>query len=160
NQGSNDVSVLFGLGKGDSWSLVPGPRLKLPAGNLGPTDVSIRDENGDGIADLVVTSGQSGTVAVLPGIGSNGVGTGFFADNQPFTIPVSSTSPLRQVVLSPTGGTTAFALTASGSIMRFDVANFTVPQTLFVSTPTSLATTFEPVVLTTGASLSLFVATT
>jgi hypothetical protein len=161
NTGSNDVSVLFGSGTGNSWTLLPGPRLKLPAGNLGPIAVSIRDVNGDGIPDLVVTCAQSGTVCVIPGIGSNGVGTGFFEDNVAYTLTVSPTVPLVQMALLPGSSTIGFALTTNGTILSLNVADIATPvQTVFTSTPGALATAFEPVFLPNSATPSLFVATT
>ena len=41
----------------------------------------MRDLNGDGIPDLVVTNGGSGTVTLLPGVGQ-----GFFDDQHPQTL--------------------------------------------------------------------------
>src|SRR5262249_44740992 len=80
NQGSNDVSILFGsYDAGGSWVGLAGPRLK--SGGAGPVAVTRRDMNGDGISDLVVTNGGSGTLTVLPG-----VGRGFFDDRQPQTL--------------------------------------------------------------------------
>ena len=66
NQGSNDVSVLFGSydAQGD-WVGIPGPRLK--SGGDGPIASTVADLTGDGIPDLVVFNGGSGTVTLLPG---------------------------------------------------------------------------------------------
>ena len=77
NQGSNDVSVIFGSydANGD-WVGIPGPRLK--SGGDGPIAVIVRDLTGNGVPDLAVVNGGSGTVTVLPGVGG-----GFFDDQQP-----------------------------------------------------------------------------
>src|SRR5262249_4195028 len=92
NRGSNDVSVLFGSGTKladgsiANWTLTPGPRLK--AGN-GPLGVTLQDQNGDTIPDMFVTD-SDGTIRVLPGIGTNGVGSGFFDDTNIQRINVGS----------------------------------------------------------------------
>ena len=80
NQGSNDVSVIFGSydASGD-WVGIPGPRLK--SGGDGPIAVIVRDLTGNGVPDLAVVNGGSGTVTLLPG-----VGRGFFDDQQPQTL--------------------------------------------------------------------------
>ena len=77
DQGSNDVSVIFGSynANGD-WVGIPGPRLK--SGGDGPTAVIVSDQTGDLFPDLAVFNGGSGTVTLLPG-----VGRGFFDDRQP-----------------------------------------------------------------------------
>src|SRR5262249_39759541 len=80
NQGSNDVSVLLGSHDATgNWTFRLGPRLQ--SGGLGPNSVTSEDLNGDGIPDLLAINGQDGTLAKIPGIGSGGVGTGFFKDN-------------------------------------------------------------------------------
>ena len=77
NQGSNDVSVIFGSynANGD-WVGIPGPRLK--SGGDGPIAVIVRDLTGNLVPDLAVVNGGSGTVTLLPGVGG-----GFFDDQQP-----------------------------------------------------------------------------
>lgn len=89
NKGSNDVSVLFGkgirqaAGSIGSWGLKPGPRLKA---GFSPLGVTFRDMTGDRVPDMIVTDGQTGpggNITLLPGIGRNGFGTGFFQDNNP-----------------------------------------------------------------------------
>src|SRR5262249_12263504 len=78
NHGSNDASILFGsLDASARWGGAPGPRLK--SGGSGPIAVNVvSGPNSRGGLDLVVTNGQSGTLAVLPG-----VGRGFFNDQNP-----------------------------------------------------------------------------
>ncbi|HEV8058485.1 MAG TPA: FG-GAP-like repeat-containing protein, partial [Gemmataceae bacterium] len=80
DQDSNDVSVLFGsYDANGNWVGLAGPRLK--SGGDGPIAVTVRDMNNDGIPDLVVTNGGSGTVTLLPGVGQ-----GFFDDQHPETL--------------------------------------------------------------------------
>jgi hypothetical protein len=75
NEGSNDVSVLIGSTQTGVWTATPYQRLN--SGGSGPTAVSMR-QNANGVPDLVVTNGQSGTLTVLPGVGQ-----GFFNDTNP-----------------------------------------------------------------------------
>jgi hypothetical protein len=116
NQGSNDVSVLLGSRDGlGNWTFKYGPRLK--SGGLGVNAVAALDANADGVPDILATNGQSGSVSLIPGIGSNGVGTGLFDDPGLTTTPVA-VAPLRQTqVVSPT---VAFALTQQGTLLQFN----------------------------------------
>jgi hypothetical protein len=66
NEGSDDVSVLYGRGRGADWTLVQGPRL--PAGSR-PTSVLVTDASGHGTRDLVVTDSGSDRVEVLRALG-------------------------------------------------------------------------------------------
>jgi hypothetical protein len=80
NRGSNDVSILFGAYDAQGhWIATAGPRLR--SGGFGPIGTTLSDVTGDGIPDLVVTNGQSGSLAVLPGRGQ-----GFFDDRNPVLI--------------------------------------------------------------------------
>jgi subtilisin-like proprotein convertase family protein len=116
DQGSNDVSVLLGgRDAAGNWTFQAGPRLGT--GGSGPNAVTIRDMNGDGVPDLLVTNGQDGTLATIPGIGSNGVGTGFFDDTRITTRPIAP-GPVSQT--ETVSSTLGFALTPQGSIYRFD----------------------------------------
>jgi hypothetical protein len=71
NSGSNDVSILLGQGKGSSWTLVPGPRIKTDAG---PVAVAVGNLVGTGQLDLAVANQQANNVQVFTGVGG-----GFFA---------------------------------------------------------------------------------
>jgi hypothetical protein len=77
NQGSNDVTILYGQGQGANWTLKPGPRLD--AHGLGPVSTAVRyvpDPNGGpGIPQLLVADSQSNHVTLIPGVGG-----GFFND--------------------------------------------------------------------------------
>jgi hypothetical protein len=117
DQGSNDVAVLFGLGAGAAWTLVPGPRL---AAGRGPIATAVEDVTGDGIADLVVTNGQAGTLSVLPGIGRDGTGTGFFNDANPTVINVPGNPGLR-------GSNGGFLVTDGGAVIDAGTLATVVP---------------------------------
>src|SRR5262249_10642933 len=109
NTGSNDISVL--LGSYDSngiWSTTFGPRLKSTGS--GPIATALGDFNGDRIFDLMVTN-RDGTLSVLPGIGSNGQGPGFFQDHHAIT----RTIPGGSGMVSQSGN---FLVTATGSIVN------------------------------------------
>ena len=136
NQGSNTVSVLFGQGRGTSWTMTLGQTLKVGAG---PIAVQITDMNGDGIPDLVVTNGQAGSLSVLSGVGSGGKPSGFFTDNQ----APSLNFPGNPTIVQTTNG---FALTADGTIFRYDPSNFAATlATVFSSDPGRLVTFIDPV---------------
>ena len=80
NAGSNDVSVLLGQGRGASWTLIPGPRIKTQGG---PDALAVVSLTGTGPPDLFVANGQSNTVEQFQGIGN-----GFFNDQSPTIYPV------------------------------------------------------------------------
>jgi hypothetical protein len=90
NKGSDDVSILLNEAPGGStigpqpvgasFTFVPGPRLKVGSG---PVDTVVRDLNGDGKPDILVSNSQSDNVMLLPGVGG-----GFFNDQNPMTFPV------------------------------------------------------------------------
>ena len=132
NQGSNDVSVVFGsFDASGHWVGTPGPRLK--SGGDGPIAVSALDLTGDGIPDLVVTNGGSGTITMLPGVGQ-----GFFDDQRPRTLFDLGAA----VVQTPTYvGTTGvgYAVTADGQLLRFDLGNLIGGATVAFSSRDVLA---------------------
>ena len=116
NQGSNDVSVIFGSydASGD-WVGIAGPRLK--SGGDGPIAVIVRDLSGDSVSDLAVVNGGSGTVTLLPG-----VGRGFFDDQDPKTLFNLGSA----VVQAPTfvgDSSLGYEVTASGELVRFDLSD-------------------------------------
>ena len=117
NQGSNDVSVLFGhLDASGHWFATAGPRLST--GGSGPVATTLRDLNGDGIPDLVVTNGQSGTFSVLPGVGQ-----GFFNDTAPRTLPVPG-NPTLQPPEFFGNSDAGLVVTGDGRVMAFNLDNF------------------------------------
>jgi hypothetical protein len=114
NQGSNDVSVILGSydANGD-WVGIPGPRLK--SGGDGPIAVAVQDLNGDGIPDLAVFNGGSGTVTELPG-----VGRGFFDDRRPRMLLNFGGALLQPPTFVGTTGL-GYAVTAGGDLVRFNL---------------------------------------
>jgi YD repeat-containing protein len=83
NEGSNTLSVLFGQGHGTSWTLVGGPQLATGPGPVATVVADVTGPEGkpDGIPDIIVSNSQGDSISVLRGLGS-----GYFADNQPVTI--------------------------------------------------------------------------
>src|SRR5262249_34173761 len=79
--------------------------------------VSSADVNGDNIPDVLAVNGQDGRMVMIPGIGSRGVGSGFFDDANVTLVRVSP-GPVRQTVFM--GATTAFAVGVDGSVFRFN----------------------------------------
>lgn len=117
DQGSNDIAELFGsYGANGAWVATPGPRLK--SGGSGPVAVSVRDVTGNGIPDLVVTNGQSGTFTVLPGVGQ-----GFFNDQNPRVLNVPGNPVLEAPSFFGTSNQGVMA-TADGRLIGFDLADF------------------------------------
>jgi hypothetical protein len=114
NQGSNNVSVLFGSydAQGD-WVGTPGPRLK--SGGDGPIAVAVQQPSGSRIPDLAVINGGSGTVTVLPGVGG-----GFFDDRDPKTI-FNFGSALVQAPTFVGDSGLGYAVTAGGNLVRFNL---------------------------------------
>jgi len=129
DQGSNAVTVLFGSydAAGD-WVARPGPRLK--SGGEGPVAVTVRDLDGDGIPELVVTNGASGTLAVLPGVGQ-----GFFNDQHPQILTV----PGNPVIGAPSfAGLSADGVltTGDGRLVAFNLDDFAATvRTVFLPGP-------------------------
>jgi FG-GAP-like repeat len=141
NQGSNDVSVLLGSNAGGTWTFQNGPRLS--SGGVGPIAVTSRPNSVTGVQDLLVTNGQDGTVAAIPGIGNNGVGTGFFNDAGAKVQQIAS-GPVQQTTLLPSsnGDLLGVALTQNGSLMRFDLTTGTT-TTLFTPTAGNTVNAFQ-----------------
>ncbi len=116
NQGSNDVSVIFGSDNaaGD-WVGIPGPRLKS-AGD-GPLAVTVRALGGNSVPDLVITNGGSGTVTALPGVGQ-----GFFDDQHPVTLFNLDSAVVQPPTFVRTTGV-GYAVTVAGNLVRFNLDN-------------------------------------
>jgi hypothetical protein len=126
NQGSNDVSVLFGAITNGVWTATAGPRLQAGAG---PVATTLHDMNGDGTPDLVVTNGQAGTFSVLPGRGQ-----GFFDDRaaavQVINIPGNPTIETTAINNSTGSGV---VVTGNGTIIGVNLDK-----------PASIAPVFTP----------------
>jgi hypothetical protein len=114
NEGSNDVSVIFGsYDSSGNWVGTAGPRLKSAgSGPLAATLVS--DPGSPGGHDLAIVN-QDGTADVLAGRGE-----GFFDDRSPRVLDLGQ--PLAQVSFS---GSAGFAAAADGQVLGFDLATFT-----------------------------------
>jgi hypothetical protein len=114
NQGSNDVSVLFGSydAEGD-WVGIPGPRLK--SGGDGPIAVTVANLNGDNLPDLVVFNGGSGTVTLLPAVGD-----GFFNDQDPKTLFNLGSAVVQPPTFVGASGL-GYVVTAEGDLVRFNL---------------------------------------
>jgi hypothetical protein len=130
NQGSNDVSVLFGAyDDNGQWMASPGPRLQ--SGGIGPIAVTVRDVTGssgtggpDGILDLVVTNAQRGTMTVLPGVGG-----GFFDDNNPQVVLSLGGTPTGPPSTTPSGSS---VVGVGNQLVGFDLGNLAAgASTLF-----------------------------
>ena len=89
NAGSNDLSIFIGVGRGASWALEPGPRLRV--GDQ-PVSTTVADLGGDDVPDIICVDQGSDNVVVLRGLGG-----GFFADNDPLTLP-TGLGPIRAFV--------------------------------------------------------------
>jgi FG-GAP-like repeat len=114
NQGSNDVSEIFGFfSAGGDWEGTLGPRLK--SGGDGPIAVVVADLTGNSIPDLAVVNGGSGTVTMLPGVGG-----GFFNDQDPTVLFNLRNAVVQPPTFTGTSGV-AYAVTAAGSLVKFDL---------------------------------------
>jgi hypothetical protein len=116
DQGSNDVSVLFGSynAQGD-WVGVAGPRLK--SGGDGPIAVTVEDSSANGLPDLAVFNGNSGTVIELPGVGE-----GFFDDQNPRTLINFGSALVQPPTFVGTTGL-GYVVTAGGDLVRFNLSS-------------------------------------
>jgi hypothetical protein len=94
DEGSNDVTLLFGRGQGAAWTMVPGPRL---AAGAGPMSTVVEDANGDGIPDILVADNLANEVLLLPGVGN-----GFFNDRAPVRLRVGA-GPVEMLPFDPDG---------------------------------------------------------
>lgn len=154
DQGSNDVSLLYGReqrnGSGQfnpaTWSLAFGPRLAVGAG---PFAVSVRDLDGDGRPDqLVTTNSQNSSLTELPSAGN-----GLFRDNQATTLiadPGNSGGGLQTLMPPPEPGMPdrQFLVTRGGTIISYDLNDFTgTLHQVFASAPGQRITFVEPLVV-------------
>ncbi len=115
DRGSNDVAILLGAidAQTSLWTLSPGPRLA--SGGDGPLAVAVRETGSAHGPDLVVTNGD-GKVVIMPGIGSDGMGTGFFRDGNPKAFDAGE-SVARSVA---TADGRIFLLGTNGSVQALD----------------------------------------
>jgi hypothetical protein len=116
DQGSNDVSVIFGSFNADGdWVGIPGPRLK--SGGDGPSAVIVRELTGNRVPDLAVVNGGSGTVTLLPAVGG-----GFFDDQRPRVLFNLGSAVAQAPTFTGDSGL-GYAVTANGNLVRFDLDN-------------------------------------
>jgi hypothetical protein len=115
NQGSNDVSVLFGsLDAQEHWVATAGPRLRSAgSGPIAPNLVS--DPSSPGGFDLAITN-SDGTIDVLPGRGQ-----GFFDDRTPQIISLGSSVTRGPVFADGLG----VLPTQDGGLVAFNEATLT-----------------------------------
>lgn len=105
NQGSNDVSVLFGNLAAGRWTATPGPRLR--SGGLSPVGATLRDLDGDGRQELVVTNNLSGPGAAGGSlVAMTDRGFGYFDDARPQVTALPGPA-VSAPVFTPRGGVIA-----------------------------------------------------
>jgi len=121
NQGSNDVSVLFGSLSAGAWTATPGPRLK--SGGVAPVATTLRDTDGDGRPELVVTNRLS-----APGAAGGSLvtmadrGFGFFDDAR--AAVARQAAPLLSPPVFPTGPGAGVYRTPDGNLFGIDGRTF------------------------------------
>ncbi|WP_020468819.1 FG-GAP repeat domain-containing protein [Zavarzinella formosa] len=94
NRGSNDVSILFGGLASGHWTATPGPRVS--SGGIAPVASTLRDLNGDGRPELIVTNSQSGPGATGGSlVAMSDRGFGYFNAN------TAQVTPLPGIPLTP-----------------------------------------------------------
>ena len=121
NQGSNDVSVLIGNMSTGVWTATPYQRLN--SGGSGPIAVYLRNTGGANGPDLVIAN-SDGTLALLPGIGSGGKGSGFFQDTNPRTVIVANGAGMTAPSFA-VNSNIGLAVTGDGSIVAINLDTFT-----------------------------------
>jgi hypothetical protein len=89
NAGSNDLSIFIGAGRGTTWYLEAGPRLRV---GDEPVSTTVADLSANGIPDIISVDQGSDNVVVLRGIGG-----GFFADSDPLKLSTGQ-GPIRAFV--------------------------------------------------------------
>jgi hypothetical protein len=132
NRGSNDVSILFGSWDSitGNWMATPGPRLQ--SGGFGPIAVNVvPDPHSPGGADLAITNGTSGTIAVLPGRGQ-----GFFDGRNPQVLDIPGNPVIAQGPVFAGSSDAGVVLTGAGQIVGFNLGNFAATAgTVFTPPP-------------------------
>ncbi len=104
NKGSNDVSILIGTMDTGSWTATSYQRLK--SGGSGPVGVSFLQQPGSSHGPDLVATNSDGTLTLIPGIGTGGTGSGFFAgpDVSFLHVPGQPLGPLSNGLLPTTQG--------------------------------------------------------
>jgi hypothetical protein len=116
DQGSNDVTVIFGARNPQGgWTGIPGPRLK--SGGDGPIAVFATNPAGSSLPNLAIVNGGSGTITVLPAVGQ-----GFFDDRSPQVLFNFGSAIVQPPTFVP-GTSLAYAVTANGNLVQFNLNN-------------------------------------
>jgi len=123
NKSSNDVSILLNEKEGNSFTFVPGPRLRVGAG---PVALLYGDFYGNGTPDLLVSDSASNNLMLLPSLGN-----GFFNDVDPTVIPLSE-SP-GSIFAGPFGVGTGLDIVA----LNPGTGDVTMISGMFTGSPTS-----------------------
>ena len=76
NKGSNDISIVLGLGNG-----LFGNETRMQVGQS-PTDVTLGDFNSDGVPDLAVANSNSNFISIFEGLGA-----GVFGSERQISLP-------------------------------------------------------------------------
>jgi hypothetical protein len=96
NQGSNDISILIGAMDPVTQLWTATAYQRVSSGGSGPVGVSFVQQPGSTHGPDLITTNSDGTLAVVPGIGSGGTGTGFFASPNAHVLTVGG-QPLGPV---------------------------------------------------------------
>jgi hypothetical protein len=121
NQGSNDVSVLIGSTDPNTSQWTATPYQRLNSGGSGPITVAVRASGTPRGPDLLVTN-SDGKVVLLPGIGVDGRGSGFFQDVNPQSFDVGTA--IEQALPDPTTGG-IFVVRSDGGVSALNGGGFT-----------------------------------
>jgi len=106
NQGSNDISLLIGSIDPSTRQWVATPYQRLSSGGSGPNGVSFVEQPGSTQGPDLLATNNDGTLALVPGIGSGGKGSGFFAipSTRSVTLPGTPLGPVSDGLLGTTQG--------------------------------------------------------
>ena len=127
NEGSNDVSILYGSGGGSNWTMTYGPRLQT--GGLGPVSTVVTFPNGtNNPPDILASNSGSNDIGLIPGVGQ-----GLFNDTNP-TLVQTGPRPGQILAVSTANGP-AFVVLNTGSntlteLTGFNGTQFTAEQTI------------------------------
>ena len=112
NSLSHDISIFIGLGNSGQGNGTFAPQVRYAA-QTNPYGVASADFDGDGITDLAVANGGSGTVTLFKGNGTGGVGDGTFEATltiaglgEPRSVIVADLDPdgIKDLVVADYGG--------------------------------------------------------
>jgi len=140
NTVSNSISVLLNTTSPGSATPSFAAQVAFATGS-GPTGVAVADVNGDGMPDLVVANGTSGTVSVLFNTAAPGASAPSFAAQQTFTAgapqsvaAVDVNGDGRPDLVVASGGSNAVLVLLNTTSSGASTASFTTAQTFAVGT--------------------------